>query len=563
MTRGRLHRLGDERGQSLVLALLVMTTLAIVLSTVIIFTSSNQRNANYQKSAQLATTLAETGINNAVSVLANPANSCCLEVPWGAGTNAVLPDNSASHPAYSTTYSGGTVSWWGTLNQSTEVWTLHAQSTVSNPTGPSASAIVKNMTAQVQVNPPPSKNINLGVWDTIYSPQATPWPNCDTSIGQGVSIAIPFYVGGNLCMSNNALVNAPLYVGGVLNITTKQSYVGCNKLNGGGNKCQTPAPVTSAHVGSFCQGPSATPYNPCVSENGSNDSNIYVQNPGSWNATGPAADFAGVTAPTICWGPGSCAGDPVGGWYSAASPGPLHPCTTSSSVGPGTTTPPVFDNDTTWGPQEGQPDGSIATNQNLTPPGLSYTCKTAQGELSWNGTNKLTVVGTIFIDGSVSVTDNNAQITYTGWGGSSGNCTNVGDCQAVIFVSGSLTIGGNGSVQVCGLVSGSSCDGTNWNPNDKMLIFAVNGSGGITVKPSGTYFQGGLYATNIISITTSATTQGPLISGQKVVNLGQQSGGSFPPFQALPIAIQGPPQLFSINPPTNFCYSTGSGPNCT
>ena len=55
--RLRLRQLVDERGQSLVLALLVMTTLAIVLSTVIIFTSSNQRNANYQKSAQLATTL--------------------------------------------------------------------------------------------------------------------------------------------------------------------------------------------------------------------------------------------------------------------------------------------------------------------------------------------------------------------------------------------------------------------------------------------------------------------------------------------------------------------------
>jgi len=110
MTRHALNqRFADERGQSLVITLLVLTFLAVSLGTVMFFTAGNQRNANYQKSAQVATSLAEAGINDGVSVLANPNNSCCLVVSWGTGTTAVLPDNSASHPAYSTTYSGSTV----------------------------------------------------------------------------------------------------------------------------------------------------------------------------------------------------------------------------------------------------------------------------------------------------------------------------------------------------------------------------------------------------------------------------------------------------------------------
>jgi hypothetical protein len=415
------------------------------------------------------------------------------------------------------------------------------------------------MTVQVQVNAPKPKPIDLGVWNSIYSPGGisplAPLAGCDTSIGQNVVVSVMLYVGGNLCLGQGAVINAPLYVGGYLYYQNKQSAVGCLKLTPSGCQAGKQSPVSSAHIGGYCQvSSSAAVGPPCVSEpvpNGTPDTNIWVAGAPT-NLSGPAADFIDpvtnqvITAPKICWAQNSCTGDPDGGWYSVSSPGPLHPCTTVSG------TPPVFDNDTTWGPNEGQPDGSIATNQNLTPAGQPYTCKTAQGELSWNGTNTLTVQGTIFIDGSISISDNNAVITYTGWGGSSGNCTNVGDCQAVIFASGSLTIGGNGSVTLCGLLQGSNCDTTNWNPNDKMLIFAVNGSGGANVLTSGTQFQGGIYATNTITVNTTAVTDGPLISGTRVVGLGQKSGGSFPPFSALPVSIQGPPQAFTISPPTNY-----------
>src|SRR5205823_10999573 len=82
MQRRRLpiRPLADERGQSLVIAMLVLFVLAVSLASVILFTSGNQRNSNYQKSAQVATSLAEAGVNNAVSILSNPANANTLEL---------------------------------------------------------------------------------------------------------------------------------------------------------------------------------------------------------------------------------------------------------------------------------------------------------------------------------------------------------------------------------------------------------------------------------------------------------------------------------------------------
>ena len=214
------RRLSGEEGQSLVIALLVMTFLAISLGVVMFFSAGNQRNANYQKAAQVASSLAEAGVNNAVSVLANPSNSGCLLI--GSGCTAPLPSTSG---VQTTTYNGSTVTWWGTLNtlgDGSKVWTVYGQSSVQNPTGPSGAAVVKRVSAQVRVNTPPSNSFQVGVWNTVYSPLG-PTAGCDTSLGQGVNVTVPLYVGGNLCMANQSSVNAPVYVGGFLNISIKQA----------------------------------------------------------------------------------------------------------------------------------------------------------------------------------------------------------------------------------------------------------------------------------------------------------------------------------------------------
>ena len=137
MIRRALSHFRNERGQSLVIALLVMTFLAIALGAVMIFTAGNQRNAHIQKAQQVAGSLAEAGVNNAISVLAQAAvpgnaGNAHLILPAGGGNSTLLPSSWAT--ANSNTYSGGTVQWYGTVNSSW-LWTLHAKATVANPTG--------------------------------------------------------------------------------------------------------------------------------------------------------------------------------------------------------------------------------------------------------------------------------------------------------------------------------------------------------------------------------------------------------------------------------------------
>jgi Tfp pilus assembly protein PilX len=541
---GRLHRIGDERGQSLVFALIVLTFLAISLSTVMFFTAGNQRNSNYQKSAQLSTSLAQAGVNDAISVLANPNNSAILETQCGP-TGAVLPCSAS--PA-SVTYNGNAVKYWGSLDTTTETWTVFGRATVPNPTG--SAAIVKQVSAKLNVNPPVSNNFQVGVWNTVYSPFGPTPGVCDTSIGQGINISVPVYVGGNLCMGQNATITKPVYVGGFLFFSNKQSSIGSNA-----------AKINSAHVGSYCQVQNAgTQVNPCKSEpvGGSNpNTNIWVTGAPT-NLTGPASDFVGIQAPKICWSgaaaevaSGACTNTPPGGWYTFASPGPYHPCSTGSS---GTT--PNFDQDAN-GVAGGQPPNGMndtyqSTAFNLTP-GADYTCTTNQGQLSWNATTRtLTVVGTIFFDGSITMTTSgNTPITYTG----SGACATAGSCQSVIYASGDISVS---SEKLCASLNsqGNDCDWTNWNPNNKMLIFASNGPTGVTVGPSQTSFQGGLYATNTVTTGQSAVTEGPLVSGTKTVVLGQQFGGTFPPITILPFSIQQQPGGFYVSPPYNLKYGS-------
>jgi hypothetical protein len=542
--RGSSQHLREERGQALVVALLVMILLGLLVPLVLSFAATNNRTASYSQAAQRASSLAEAGVNDAANVLAaaavpTSANNKLL-IPNLSCTSTLLPSTASA--ATPVSYTGGSVKYWGYFDQTPNpnnnntsdcqnwVWTLKAQSTVLNPTG--GAQITKVASAQVQVNAPTSKSYLVNVWNTVYSPQGPTPGQCDTSIGQGINISVPVYVGGNLCMGQNAVISKSVYVGGFLTFQNKQGSIG--------TKTST---VNSVHVGGYCQVSSMAQVNPCKSEpvpGNQPNTNVWVTGAPS-NLTAPVTDpiLQNIAPPQICWGPNTCAGDPVGGWYSVASPGPLHPCEVSSG------TPPTFDNDTTM-------NNSVATVFNLTP-AASYTCKTAQGELSWNAaTRQLIVSGTVYIDGSITMTTSgNTPITYTGSNGNS--CTTQASCQAVIYASGDININ---SEKLCAILNnaGNDCDWTNgnWNPNNKILIFASNGPTGITVGPSQTSFQGGLYATNTVSTGQSAVTEGPLVSGTKTVVLGQQFGGTFPAITILPMSIQSPPGAFYLSPAYNF-----------
>jgi hypothetical protein len=262
-----------------------------------------------------------------------------------------------------------------------------------------------------------------------------------------------------------------------------------------------------------------------------------------------------VAPPPLCWGLGDCppsSSTPIaGGWYSVASPGPLHPCDTSSTS-PASNALPTFDTNTSF-------DNSVPGVFNLTPDSYSYTCKTAGGELSWStATRTLTVQGVIFIDGSATAnTSGNQPVTYKGWG-NSGACTSIGSCQSVLFLSGTFLISGE---NLCAVVNaaGSGCDQSAWDPNKKLLIVATHNQGGqlsandgVEINTNQSTFQGGLYAKYAIAIQSGGQVQGPLVSGTQTVSDGQSGILSFPTLTISPFAINSPP-AFMLCLPSQPC----------
>ena len=299
---------------------------------------------------------------------------------------------------------------------------------MANPTGPTAAPIRRTMTAKVQVRAPVPKNLTLKVWNWIYSPK-TGSSGCDTQFDQKVTIRAPFWVGGNLCLNNNANVQAPLYVGGWVSLMNPGAAIGSST-----NKVE-------AVVRGGCQWQNQPFYKPCLQRHRGERHRREDERLGAPGAPGtrtprrcPRASRtsrrrssagARATAP----------GDPVGGWYSAASPGPKHPCEVSSR-----TAVPTFDNNGVINPPPA--NGSVPGLFNLTPDNVSYTCRTVNGELSWNARPGSSRSGRDLLRRQRdATTTGNRPMTYTGWGQRRRRDTKDGACQAVIFPCGDISIG--------------------------------------------------------------------------------------------------------------------------
>jgi hypothetical protein len=227
-------------------------------------------------------------------------------------------------------------------------------------------------------------------------------------------VNIPFYVRGNLRLSNSAQVSGyALQVGGTLEFLNS-SHAGA-----------ADAPLHEVHVGGGCRiGSSGAFVTPCGPEQ---------------------RTYATISDST----PTEFVKPPVdlNGWYYNAQPGPRHPCTVGSFPG-------GFDNDAT-------PNNSRAA-VDLTP-GTAYDCRVYDpatgallGQLTWNPSTKaLTIAGTIYFDGDVSFTQLN-QAYYSG--------------RATIYAAGNLTMAN--STTLCGDVS---C-GPDWNPQQNLLAFVAGGN---------------------------------------------------------------------------------------
>lgn len=478
------RRFARQEGVALVLALGISVVAGLTGVTMMAYTSTNYGAASRSKADQTAYALAEAGINDAMAVLANPSS------------NALDP---TLLPARTSSYDGGTVTWSGTLDRTAAAWTLTSIGAVRNPTGTTASAVQRKLTATVtlteslmQQNPSPS-------WNYLVATKTG--TSCDENVSSGVVIGAPFYVMGNMCLAAGVKDTAgPLAVKGKLSLANSDTMVGSST-----------AAVSEAHVGSGCVLMSNAQHTPCSSVD-----NVWAR---VSDATVPV-----LTPPSPAWD----------AWFHAAAPGPFQSCAVSSG------TPPVFDNETN--PVRNL---SVTTAFSLTP-ATSYTCRVGPstkpiGEISWDATNRvLTVNGTIFIDGSAKV-DNGLLNTYRG--------------QGSIYLSGTFLMTSNS--KLCAAASGSDCDFAHWDPNSTMLAIVSNGNGqnGVFTGDSiliGSYgeFEGGLYGTYAIQYGNYAKAQGPVI-GYTLVFGSSMQVYSFPYITTPPAGLPGgnatTPQP---NPPT-------------
>jgi hypothetical protein len=492
-----IHRLlrrlaAQQEGFILVISLGATTVLAIVGTGAALYSTQNYGHASRSKADQQAYSLAEAGVNNAMAVLSVPGQN---------------PLNPALLPERTSPYEGGSVTWSGTLNELTGVWTLSSVANVRNPTGPNAAPLRRRVTATVPtVQTTPQALTNLA-WNYVYS--RAKGGTCDMSIGNTVTIGSPLYVAGNLCLQNSAsITRGPLVVNGYMTMAQTTNAVG-----------SVAAPISEAHIAGGCKWYTQLLHNPCLLGAGTAGKDNV------WASTLDAVPGT-IAAPT----------PDVNSWFLNASPGPYYPC---ALVGG---TPPVFDND--QGPRT-SPDVAKRNDSlnasaaiDLTP-AASYTCATEAGELSWDaGARKLTVRGTIFIDGSAKIT-NSLVNSYTG--------------QASLYLSGTLFVKNS---KLCAVVSadGTTCTQTGWDPNSRLLAIIAMGTGawggaaiqvypGDSIQLVGSYVQAAMYAQYAIDLDTTSKVDGPL--NANTVKLSQSVTTSFPAFSTVPVGMPGNPVLFA------------------
>jgi Tfp pilus assembly protein PilX len=503
----------SERGFALVMALGIMTVFCTVGATIVTYSTSGARSSSHSAVSTRASTLAEGGLNNALATIfkpgTNPANPYLFCSPGEA-----LP--CAPRTA---TYDGQTVSWTGTLNQavSPAVWTLTGTDSLRNPTGPKSSAVNKSATAQVQVTPVYQQGLANPVWDYVYVYGSGDPSGCDYSQLNNSSMGSPLYVAGNACLYNQAsITGGPLQIGGSLSYNSPQNAVG-----------SLANPVTTGvHIGGGCRIAGAVTFHALCTA-----ADAVFANPL------PDTAVQSITTPQPDWAK----------WYLNASPGPYFPCVTQTG------TPPVFDTDAGSGssPDAAKENLSVTGSGgsvSLTPT-TSYSCKTPTGELSWNTSSRLlTVSGSVFIDGNVRI-DSGGVIGYSGIG--------------TLFASGSLVIKGT---TVCAVIAsnGRDCDWQtgHWDPNSKFLELVAGHKAAccaadvpaadVSVELNAVGFQGAIEASDRIDVSTSSSTEGPIVAHRLTV--GQSlTTYPFPTLVNVPVATPGNQGAYATaQPPRSF-----------
>ena len=467
----------------MVMSLGMSSVLAISGTTAVLYTTSGERAANRSKTDLRAKSLAEAGVNYAFATLYNASD----------------PTLASAVPPRTVTLEGGTVEYYGTLDQSTNRWTLTGIARVPSP-NPGAGDVIKIVRGRARLGSSTHGSENNAVWNYVYADATT---GC-TSIGNSVNVNVPLYVRGNLCLSNSAsMTGYSLQVGGTLSLSNT-SHVGTTDHSASSADEDNPQ-VHEVHVKGGCRlgttGPFTTPCGPAQ--------RVYSEVP-------PDDQPAGLTKPPV----------DLAGWYQNAYPGPMHGCTTGSFPG-------GFDNDTVMNRSR----GTVTLN-----PSTAYDCQVRDasnnliGRIAWNPTTKaLTILGTIFFDGDIEFS-NSSQVFYSG--------------RATIYASGTISL--RNSTLLCGA---PTCDEA-WDPLQNLLAFVAGSSTdatGFSVENFST-FQGGVYAVNDYVEENNSTVWGPIIARQ--LHLQNSTINHYVP---LGVLLPGMPQTFEeavslVNEPEGWSY---------
>jgi hypothetical protein len=509
-------RLREERGMALVMALAISMVLSLGAASVVVYTTSNQKSAHRNKATSEAFHLAEAGLSRGLAILSNPSNNSLL-------TNTATPLLPGSgSPTVDTSYgTGRTVKWYGTFTQTGFAggyWRVVGIGEVTSPTVPGG-IVKRQVRALVPVSPASKQDNSTDSWSYIYAKHTG--SECDMTFTNNSDINASIYAAGNFCLVNPTSLSGPasatapqvkLYVKGYLK-KSKQVNIGSSaqplSVVGLQNGCYDDYSF-STNLGTYY--PAAS----CGSAR-----KIYPTASSTVpNVIAPTADFAA--------------------WYPWASPGPNSPCITGSNA-------PPFDDDVV------DPSNPLASKDNgLTSvvdlaPTTSYTCQTATGELSWNAsTGKLTIDGTVYIDGSAKV--EGKVVDYDGYG--------------ALYLSGTFLVK---NAWLCGKVLSGACDTMGWlNQGDDRDVLVVSaeqqGLGGSTPQsqvPAGdsiqigsAEFQGALYGRFAVEMSQSSKMQGPVVSDTTIFN---QTGGSpFPVLAKVPFGTPGNPIVtFELSAPLN------------
>ena len=348
-------RLAREEGSTLLIALVFLLVMTTVAGSVFHFATANQSASARQRSVVSARALAEAGINNAASVLAN-------------ASDPTVPTLLSSR---TTPFTGGTATWSGTYDAANKLWNVTSTGTVIH-TLQGNKQVSRTLTAKVPLIPSLTQTASLPGWNYVYATGSA--YACDLQLQNSVALSAPSYVIGDLCLYNTAKINTgPVNVSGRTYLTQPSNYIGAAN-----------ARVNEVHSVLGCQLQNKAVHNPCIAAD-----QVFA------TVSNSTLTPAVLSAPVVDWDY----------WHRNASPGPFAPCQEKTG------TPPTFD--------VGTPpvrDANLVSTASLAPAGASYTCKTKYGELSWNHVSKImTIRGSIFIDGSATF-DSVGAMTYTGQG---------------------------------------------------------------------------------------------------------------------------------------------------